>query len=262
MPEGMTIKLHQAASGTTASNNPFMAMAEWCEKSAARLILGQTLTSGADGQSSTHALGVVHNEVRRDLLVSDAKRIAQTVTQQIIAPYLMLNFAGFDPARCPAFEFDTRETADLAAMADALPKLVDVGVQIPEPWVREKLAIPDVQDGEAVLGRKSAADNPVTQAALAALAAKPSAAGGKAAKTGQRILDDALDEALGVPDFNAQLNPVLKQAVAAVMAAESFEEADAALTALYPDLDGRTLETHLQQALFLSDLLGQHDARH
>ncbi|WP_274571562.1 DUF935 domain-containing protein [Neisseria leonii] len=259
MPDGMQIELHQAAAGTAAGSNPFMTMTEWCEKSAARLILGQTLTSGADGKASTHALGLVHNEIRRDLLVSDANRLAQTLTRQIIRPYLQTNFAGFNPRRCPVFEFDTRETADLAVFADALPKLVDVGVQIPENWAREKLAIPDVQEGETVLGRKTA-DNPITQTALAALNARPSVNSGKAAKHGQQLLDESLDEALNVPDFNAQLNPVLKQAVTAVMNAESYEEADAVLTALYPDLDNRALAGYLQQALFLSDLLGQHDA--
>ncbi len=73
-------------------------------------------------------------------------------------------------------------------------------------------------------------------------------------------MEEALDGALNIPDFNAQLNPVLKQAVAAVMAADSYEEADAALTALYPKLDNRALQDYLAQALFLSDLLGQHDA--
>nr|WP_236965559.1 DUF935 family protein [Mannheimia haemolytica] len=61
-------------------NNPFLQMVDWCEKSIARLILGQTLTSGADGKSSTNALGNVHNEVRRDLLVSDVKQLGQTFT--------------------------------------------------------------------------------------------------------------------------------------------------------------------------------------
>lgn len=259
MPEGMMIELHQAASGTTAASNPFMAMAEWCEKSATRLILGQTLTSGADGKASTNALGQVHNEVRCDLLVSDAKRLAQTVTQQIIEPFLRVNFAIGADTRLPAFEFDTRETADLAQFADAIPKLVDVGVPIPESWAREKLAIPDAAEGERLLGR-GLSDNPVNRAALAAVSARRLPE--KTVRQGQRLLDGALDEALRQPDFNAQLNPVLKQALAAVTACGSYEEADAALTALYPDLDNRAISRYMEQALFLSDLLGQADGGH
>ncbi|MFC3875324.1 DUF935 domain-containing protein [Neisseria musculi] len=257
MPEGMEIELHQAASGTTATSNPFLQMADWCEKSAARLILGQTLTSGADGKSSTNALGTVHNEVRRDLLVSDAKQVAQTITRQIILPWLQINYPNTDPARAPKFEFDTRESEDIKIFADAIPKLVDVGVQIPESWVRDKLVIPEPAEGERVLARPGET-NPVNQAALAALSARLPAAA--AVGKEQRALDAAIDEALEVPDFNAQLNPIIKQAVAALAACESYEEADAALTALYPQLDNCTLQGYMQNALFLSDLLGQANA--
>lgn len=262
MPEGMMIELHQAANGTTAATNPFMTIVEWCEKSATRLILGQTLTSGADGKASTNALGKIHNEVRRDLLISDAKRLAQTMTQQIIEPFLRVNFAIADETRLPVFEFDTRETADLAQFAEALPKLVDVGVQIPESWAREKLAIPDVVEGERVLSREQkqpAQDNPL-KAMLAALSAQKQPE--KAVSREQQILEQIQDEAFRQPDFNAQLNPIVKQAVAAMMACDSYEEADAALTALYPNLDNQALTRYMQQALFLSDLLGQANAKH
>ncbi|HEZ2239033.1 TPA: DUF935 family protein, partial [Neisseria meningitidis] len=258
MPEGMEIELHNAASGTMATSNPFLQMADWCEKSAARLILGQTLTSGADGKSSTNALGNIHNEVRRDLLVSDAKQVAQTITSQIIGPFLQINYPNADPNRVPKFEFDTREPKDIAVFADAIPKLVDVGVQIPESWVRDKLVIPDVQEGEAVLVRQ-VPDNPINRTALAALSAHtvPSKATGRH----QEILDGALDDALVEPDFNSQLNPMVRQAVAALNACNSYEEADAALNALYPNLDNAKLRTYMQQALFISDILGQDHAR-
>ena len=254
MPEGMEIELHNAASGTTSTSNPFLQMADWCEKSAARLILGQTLTSGADGKSSTNALGKVHNAVRRDLLVSDAKQIAQTISRQLILPWLQINFGGIDPARAPRFEFDVREAEDIAVLAEAIPKLVDVGVQIPEGWVRDKLTIPEAAEGEAVLARR-VADNPVNREALAALSAqRPSERSGNRR---QALLDKVLDDALDVPDFNTQLNPVVRQAVAALMSCDSYEEADAALTALYPQLDNKALCGYMQQALFISDLLGQ-----
>lgn len=176
MPDGMEIELHQAANNSNSGADPFMRMVEWCEKSAARLILGQTLTSGADGKSSTYALGVVHNEVRRDLLVSDARQLAQTVTRQIILPWLQINFPAVDSLRAPSFEFDTREVADLQTFTDAFPKLVGVGVQIPEPWAREKLAIPDAQDGEVVLQPPAPVIAPL-QAALSAGHACPCCSG-------------------------------------------------------------------------------------
>ncbi|QEH17313.1 DUF935 domain-containing protein [Histophilus somni] len=266
MPESMSIELHDVASaGSAGGNNPFLQMADWCEKSIARLILGQTLTSGADGKSSTNALGNVHNEVRRDLLVSDVKQLEQTFTRQIILPFLQINFGNIDPGRIPRFEFDTKEPADLALFADSLPKLVDVGLPIPVEWARDKLGIPEVQEGEAVLARAI----PTQAVGLSAHVAKETTCscgcGGKLYalsdrhKTGikeQDILDDLANEAFAVPDFNAQLDPIMKKAVAVIMACNSYEEAAEKLAESYPDLVSEEYERYLSNALFLADLLG------
>ena len=44
-----------------------------CEQGMSKAILGGTLTTQADGKTSTHALGSIHNEVRHDLLAADAE---------------------------------------------------------------------------------------------------------------------------------------------------------------------------------------------
>lgn len=269
MPESMQIELHNAANGTSAGNNPFLQMVDWCEKSIARMILGQTLTSGADGKSSTNALGNVHNEVRRDLLVSDAKQIAQTITQQIILPYLQINVdPNIDPKRIPAFEFDTKERGDLSQYADALPKLVGVGVRVPESWARDKLGIPDAQNDELILNvpqTEFKADlNPPNSTALSARIHSPTCTCGcravalsqQPASAEQAILDGQIDLALADVDFNAQLDPMVKQAVAALQACTSYEQAFEALTTLYPQLDGKQHEQYLTSAMYLAELLG------
>ena len=270
---------HNAAN-TTATNNPFLQMTDWCEKSIARLILGQTLTSGADGKSSTNALGNVHNEVRRDLLVSDAKQVAQTITQQIILPYLQINV---DPNialhRVPYFEFDTKKYDDLSTFADAIPKLVGIGVQIPEKWTRDKLGIPEAQDGEVVLKAVQSDFNPDLKTpgkstALSAHVVGCQCAGclGKGARvalsaankgeTEQDLLDNSLNEALNVIDFNRQLDPVVRQLAVALTACNSYEEASDKLAEIYPDLNNTEHQRYLTQAVFLSELLGVNNAKH
>ncbi|MCT8536304.1 DUF935 domain-containing protein [Glaesserella parasuis] len=275
MPESMSIELHNAANaGGSSGNNPFLQMVDWCEKSIARLILGQTLTSGADGKSSTNALGNVHNEVRRDLLVSDVKQLGQTFTQQIILPYLLINFPNVDPARIPTFEFDTKEPADLALFAESLPKLVDIGLQIPANWARDKLGIPEVQEGEAVLGRVAQPTQAVglsdrfAKSPLAPLFQRgedycPCGCGGKvhvfSAQSGfdeQAFLDSSLDEALENVDFNAQLDPMIKQVVSMLHRCGSYEEASEKLAELYPKLHSKQHFDYLNKAMFLSELLG------
>lgn len=274
MPDSMTVELHNAAN-TTATNNPFLQMTDWCEKSIARLILGQTLTSGADGKSSTNALGNVHNEVRRDLLVSDAKQVAQTITQQIILPYLQINV---DPNialhRVPYFEFDTKKYDDLSTFADAIPKLVSIGVQIPEKWTRDKLGIPEAQDGEVVLKPfQNELKIPEKQTALSAhvvgcqcasclgKGARVALSAGSKGETEQDLLDNSLNEALNEIDFNQQLDPVVRQLAVALTACNSYEEASDKLAEIYPDLNNAEHQRYLTQAVFLSELLGVSNAK-
>lgn len=280
MPDSMTIELHNAANtGAGSANNPFLQMVDWCEKSIARLILGQTLTSGADGKSSTNALGNVHNEVRRDLLVSDAKQVAQTITQQIILPYLQINV---DPNialhRVPYFEFDTKKYDDLSTFADAIPKLVGIGVQIPEKWTRDKLGIPEAQEGEVVLkavqndfnpdlktpGKSTALSAHVVGCQCAGCLGKGTRvalSAGNNGETEQDLLDSLLDHGMTQLDFNQQLDPMVQKAVAVLSACNSFEEASDKLAELYPDLTSDAHERYLTSALFLADLLGASNAK-
>ena len=272
MPESMQIELHNVANaGAASGNNPFLQMVDWCEKSIARLILGQTLTSGADGKSSTNALGNVHNEVRRDLMISDAKQIAQTITQQIILPYLQINVdPNIAPHRVPYFEFDTKEYEDLSVFADAIPKLTGIGVQISESWVRDKLGIPEPQEGELILSTPQGEKTDEKTTALSAVfnhgegctcgcrAAALSAQNGK--KDEQDELDGLIDDALANEDFNQQLDPMMKQIIGVVMASESYDEAQEKLIALYPDLTSESHQAYLASAVFLADLLGAANA--
>ena len=149
IPNGMELDFLDAASGDPKA---FELMMTWCERTQSKVILGGTLTSGADGKSSTNALGNVHNEVRKDLRSSDIRQVCSTLTRDLLYPIAVLNGLAPDGMRrCPVFCLDVGETEDLTAYADALPKLVGVGMQIPVQWAQEKLGIPQPQAGEQVL---------------------------------------------------------------------------------------------------------------
>ncbi|MBK5072566.1 DUF935 domain-containing protein [Budviciaceae bacterium CWB-B4] len=103
IPAEMSIELHNATSGSAV---PHMALTEWAEKSMSKAILGGTLTTQADGKTSTNALGVIHNEVRNDLLISDAKQIAATIRSDLFYPMIVLNRRSYaDPRRTPRLKF-------------------------------------------------------------------------------------------------------------------------------------------------------------
>lgn len=147
-------------------------MVNWAEKSMSKAILGGTLTTQADGQASTNALGNVHNEVRHDLLRSDAKQVATSIRQYLLYPLLVLNRSGDrDPRRLPRFAFDVMEAEDLGTYAEALPKLVEAGMRIPETWAHDKLRIPLPNTTDRILAAPEAPASGQAAARVAALKA-------------------------------------------------------------------------------------------
>jgi len=155
IPAGMELDFLDAATGDPKA---FELMLNWCERTQSKVILGATLTSGADGKSSTNALGNVHNEVRKDLRDSDIRQVGSTITRDLLYPLVVLNGLAPDGMRrCPVFRLDVGETEDIKVYAEALPKLVNVGFQIPVQWAQEKVGIPQPEDGEPVLQATSPA---------------------------------------------------------------------------------------------------------
>ncbi len=178
IPEGMLIDMINATSG---DGKPYELMINWCERTQSKVILGGTLTSGADGKSSTNALGNVHNEVRHDLRDADIEQVNETITRDMVYAIAALN--GLAPgglARSPRFGLLIGATVDLKAYADALPQLVNLGFQVPVDWAQDRVGIPMPRPGQAILGQVPPG---MTTAALAAQWAPAAGAHGLAALT-------------------------------------------------------------------------------
>ncbi|WP_047396532.1 DUF935 domain-containing protein [Chitinibacter sp. ZOR0017] len=255
IPEGMVIEFVEAAKG---SSDPFQAMMDWCEKSQSKAILGGTLTSQADGKTSTNALGSVHNEVRHDLMVSDSRQLASTLSRDLIYPLLALNAGDIDPRRLPQFVFDTRQVGDMKLYADSLPKLVGLGLRVKTDWVHDKLAIPVAQKDDEVL----VAPRP-EMALPPELRPKPGVADAKyrAVLTnaqGEVVYPDqhAIDTA-ELPDLDAAMQALLAPLVRQIQSGDSPEAVKAALSSAWPELDDAQLQSMLTRALFVADVWGR-----
>jgi phage gp29-like protein len=151
MPQEMSLEVQKVTGG--GGDSAHLSMMEWADKSESKSILGQTLSADAGKRGGgSFALGKVHNEVRHDIRRGDARQLSATLTRDLVYPLIALNRSGVDGlTRCPRFVFDLSEAEDLTAYADALPKLVAVGLQVPRSWAHEKLHIPVPQKGEDVL---------------------------------------------------------------------------------------------------------------
>ncbi|MFM5490819.1 DUF935 family protein, partial [Aeromonas veronii] len=254
IPRGMEIEFQNAASGQA---DPFVVMMEWCERSMSKAILGGTLTSQADGKSSTNALGNVHNEVRQEVRDADLRQLAATLSRDLVYPLYALNGKSYQgPRRCPRLEFDVTEPEDMRDLAYPLRALVGMGMQIPAQWVRDKLQIPAPKEGEEVLIIVDKQAGQGEAALKAQLANKGLAA--LAASNGEADKGDNNDAQL--TRLQAEAAPLLAgmtDAVQAlVMQATTLEEIRDGLLALEPKLSHNELGALMAQAIAASELLG------
>ncbi len=253
MPDTMTVEFMQASSGASKTHDPFLAMADWADKAMSKAILGGTLTTQADGKTSTNALGNVHNEVRQELVKSDAKQLAGTLTRDLIYPLLVLNGHNITFERCPRFEFDLIDTADVTVWSDALGKLVDIGVQIPLEWVHKELGIPQAAKDEAVLSRAVSNDVQNTpQKTAQQTAQKALLKAGLAAHNPMATLSNA-----DMPDLSPALLAMIAPLVEAFHQDGDVDNVADELLRIAPQMQTEELTQALTRVLFVADVWAQ-----
>lgn len=256
IPESMSIEFEAAATG---SHDPHLAMNDWAERSVSKAVLGGTLTSQADGKSSTNALGNVHNEVRHDLLASDARQIAATITRDLLYPLLVLNRGNLtDVRRMPRLVFDVAELEDFTAFSAALPNLVDIGTPVPVSWVQRKLGIPAPAKDEAVLARvlKAPGSNGPAPAGLTAHLT----AARQPAPIETRTPAEQLASRMEI-EAAAAWDAVLAHVAQIVASADSLPAMQAALAAAYDGLPLDDLRQIMAQGLALAQAAGIDDVQ-
>lgn len=265
MPSDMQLEIQKITA--TGSGTPHLEMMNWCDAAQSKAILGGTLTSGT-AANGNRALGEVHNEVRHDIRDADARQIAATITLDLVYPLIALNLAGIDSLRrCPRLVFDSGEAEDIAAYAEALPRLVGAGLRtIPVSWVHERLRIPMPADDEPalvppapVIGEPLA--NPLAN--LMKTPGSPCAALNSAPEVARNATSDPL--ARLVDDLARLADPVVADWIETIRAmletATSLDEFEARLAAAWPDLPTDELIRVMAQAGTIAELAGMADVR-
>lgn len=224
IPSGMMIDFKEAAKGDGAS---FMSMVDYQDSIIAKVVLGQTLTSG-EGKHGTQALGQVHEGVRKDIQDADADSVAATLTRDLLWPFVQFNLPGVDYARMPRVHIGCEEYQDIKALADSLPTLVKMGARISVNWLHEETGIPLAAEGENILQGDTAPQASAANALTPTSPAKPGAAALAAALQARRPVPPADDidhlvaQALGEwqPTMGPLVRPILEEI-------DALEEGDA-----------------------------------
>jgi phage gp29-like protein len=151
MPEGWLMEF--VGREGTGTGEVFEKLILMAETELTLAVLGQTLTSRGE-KGGSYALGQVHNEVRFDLLESDAKALGTCITQQLFKPLVWFNLGPTFPV--PSYQVVVEQPEDLVALSTVVTELADAGLAIPASWVYEKFGIPEPEEGEAVLAGSAA----------------------------------------------------------------------------------------------------------
>lgn len=257
MPEDMQIELVAAASG---ASEPFLAMVNYCDAAISKAVLGGTLSATPAATGLGSGVANLQGEVRRDLLVSDARQLQGTLTRDLLWPLAALNGLGSDPGRGPRWVFDTREPADLSAFSQSLERLVKAGVgpHITVDWVREQIGLPEPTASQAVLGVSSEGGGVRSERGVLSLAAHASSLTPLPApltphfSPGQQSVEHLVDATLR--QAASPLDPARLRAVIAT--ASGPDDLLERLIRLYGEADTAAFRELAERALFTADVLG------
>ena len=235
-PKGMEIEFVKAEGHQ--GNAVFGGLIDYIDRQVSKVVLGQTMTSD-NGSSLGQAK--IHNEIRLDILRADCRQMASTINEQLIRWFVAFNFG--PQAVYPAVHFQVAEPQDIKALADALDKLVPLGLKVKQGEVREKLGLSAPQDEDEVLAAAKPEPAAAAPAKPAALSLRH-AAGCRCRACGQARLaaepaaadpPDAVDQLLADEDWEAIAAPLLDDLFALAADAGSYEEVIARLDAVRVD---------------------------
>lgn len=245
------IEFIEAVKGSGKSDNPYLAMAEFCDKAMSKALLGQTLTADV-GDKGSYAAAKTHNEVRQDLAQADTRAVAVTVRYQLIRPMVGFNFGWDTP--CPGYAPVWEEEEDLEKKSTWIGNLLDRGVEMPVSFIRKEFNIPEPEKGEAVVsGQRSGVLDRQTAKEFLKVSAKnsPERPDETPADT-LAALGDKIATGAEFDGLTAKIEEILAQAA-------SLEEFRDRIMDAYADMDASDLGDLMQKAFVLADLSGRFD---
>jgi phage gp29-like protein len=90
-------------------------------------------------------------------LSADARRLEETLTRDLVKPLVDLNVG--PQRRYPRLQLALPDTQDTKLFADMIAELADRGLRVAQKTILDRLGLPEVQDGEAVLSPAKSTSN-------------------------------------------------------------------------------------------------------
>ena len=147
-PESMVIEFVEARSAQ-ASAELYEKACTYMDDSVSKAVLGQTLTTQLPKGSGSRAAAQVHEAVRRDILAADAKRLSETITRDLVVPYVQLHYG--PQQKYPKFFIGLPDDQDIKVFADVVTEFVDRGLKVGQRQILDKLGLAEAGPDEPLL---------------------------------------------------------------------------------------------------------------
>ncbi len=148
IPNTMDIEFVESAKGASSAS-VFEGLADYLDKQVSKLVLGQTMTSDHGGGGGGLAQAKVHENVRLDIKVDDARKLEMTINRDLIRAFVDLNWG--PQKRYPWVRFPVQLPEDTKTLAANVAAVVPLGVKIAAQEVRERLGFREPDDDEEIL---------------------------------------------------------------------------------------------------------------
>ncbi|WIY25050.1 DUF935 domain-containing protein [Parasedimentitalea psychrophila] len=151
IPESMMIEF-VTAQNMGSSTEHYEKRCDWLDRQTSKLVLGQTATT--DAVTGGLGSGKEHREVQEDIETADAQDLGAILNRDLIIPWMQFEFG---PQKIyPRLVIARPEAEDLKAWTDAAVPWVQVGLEVDQAEVREKLGLSAPKAGAPILGKTAA----------------------------------------------------------------------------------------------------------
>lgn len=254
IPESMLIEFVETAK-SGGGQELYLKLADWLDTQVSRGILGQAATtSGTPGRlGNDQAMAEVRGDIRDD----DALQLAETINRDLVRPYIDLNFG--PQGNYPQVVIKAVESEDLTLLADALAKLVPLGLRVEQSEIRDKFGLSEpAEDAEVLVAPSSpalpVAPRPVPQEQQADTATN------RAINSAETAATVTIPETLFAASRDRAALATLDVAEAAerlLSEVDSLEEFRIRLIDLFAESDPESLAEVLAQTELLANLTGR-----
>ena len=260
IPDSMLVEFVEAKGLGTVTL--YEKLAEYLDRQTSKLVLGQTGTTDTGTRVGT---ANAHEHVRDDIERSDAAQLAATLNRDLIRPLVLFNRG--ERSRYPELILKRPIQEDVGALVDNVVKLAPIGFTMETSVMRDKIGVPDPEEGAELLMAPRAPEEKREQGKGEADAAdkdkrndeekkKKAAASSEslAAPVSPDPIEELADDLTG--DWQPLLSPLTDPILALAEACADENEFLQLLPGLASKQDAQDLTERLARAVFAAKLAG------